>query len=305
MSSRPTLPELQQVFSDLPADQWRARIRRAAAEAREIDQAGFPILIERTQLGLTRWQILPGQPAPAAELASVHVLPPLPATGRGRLRRAQIYSEIDPRQLPADTGAFGAIFDGQLGAAASSTAGAVVAGGVGGAAGGFLVLVYSILGGGAAGLAGWHLWRRAGRRRAHAWTAQDSGPIYLPALVALARVYKQAAPFEADNPGLALRAEARRLMWRLLDPDLSEAGYDQITYQGQVLEHALGDAVRAQGTLDALTATDHTGNAIAAVQDEASLEQTQETLARLQAHTMALDDVAGQIRAVKQRHLDR
>ena len=64
-----------------------------------------------------------------------------------------------------------------------------------------------------------------------------------------------------------------------------------------MLEHAVGQALRAQSTLDVITQVRSDQGISAAV--VAATENVAEATARLTAHAEAMDEVAGQIRSIR------
>ena len=180
---------------------------------------------------------------------------------------------------------------------------AVVCGGIvgflvgGWSIGGPLSVIYGALIGAAVGWAAWWLFLIAGRRRIVGRPVNVTDPEVMTLVVSLADTARQAGGLDFPDPSLDIDWTAKELAYQIVDQDLSDEEFVQLRYQAQMLDHAVGQALRAQSTLDTITEirTDRgTSTKVAAATDHVAA-----TTARLTAHAAALGEVADQVRSIR------
>ncbi len=163
--------------------------------------------------------------------------------------------------------------------------------------GGPLSVIYGALIGAALGWASWWLFLVVARRRIVGRPVNVADREVMALVVSLADTARRGAGLDVPDPSLDIPWAAKELTYQIVDQDLSDEEFLQLRYRAQMLEHAVGQALRAQSTLDAITQV-RSDRAVSA-EVAAATENVAEATARLTAHAVAMDEVAEQIRTIR------
>lgn len=163
--------------------------------------------------------------------------------------------------------------------------------------GGPLSVIYGALIGAAVAWVTWWLFVVVARRRIVGRPVNVADPEVMALVVLLADTARRGAGLDVPDPSLNIPWAAKQLTYQIVDQDLSDEEFLQLRYRAQMLGHAVGQALRAQSTLDAITQVRPDREISAEV--AAATENVSDTTARLTAHAVAMDEVAEHIRTIR------
>ena len=291
MTQLPSLPDLQEALSGVPPALWAERMDRRVRRAR---QAGQPVIDipEFSAVGVLVWRAeLMG--SGAAALVGWGAAQPTRNRWTLRWRRWTGAAVFAP---PVAVGTWGDHHWGEITA--------VVLGGLAGLLGGGWTVggLVSVWGGALVGATtGWVAWWAfllVARRRLIGRPVDVSDPELMALVVQLADTARRATDLNVPDPDLDVDWTARHITYQLVDPHLTTEDFVRLRYQTYMLDHAVGQALRAQANLDAATAAPAT-TAGRSASIEPGGSSPAATAERLTAHAAAMDEIAAQVRAVR------
>ena len=162
---------------------------------------------------------------------------------------------------------------------------------------GLVSVVYGALAGAAAAWAAWWLLLIAARKRIAGRPVNVADPEVMALVVALAETGRRAAGLDFPDPSLDVGWTVKELTYQVIDQTLGDEEFARLRYQGQLLGHAVGQGLRAQSNVHAVTEVQPvrvSSPAAAAAADRAAA-----TTARLTAHVAAVDEVADQLGGIR------
>ena len=287
----PSTPELQEALSGVPPRLWAKRLERRVDRARAAGQPSLEVP-EFADAGVLMWHIdMAG--AGSVSLAAWGAAKPTRSRWRLRLRRWLGRTVFAPH---VDTGTAGEHHWGEISAVGLFAIAGTLTGGW--AIRGSLPVVYGGLIGAAAGWVGWFAFLFAARRRVVGRPVDVTDPELMSLVVQLDETGFRARGLDFPDPSLDVAWTVRELTYQLVDNALSTEEFIRLRYQAQMLDHAVGQALRAQSTLDTITSVPSTPADITPAV-AAAADRTAAVTDRLTAHTAAMDEVAGQIRTIR------
>jgi len=148
------------------------------------------------------------------------------------------------------------------------------------------------------GWAAWWVFLLVARRRIIDRPVDVTDPEVMALVVQLAETGRRAADLHLPETDLDIGWTARQITYQVVDPHLTDDQFIQLRYQAQMLDHAVGQALRAQANLDAATAIadDRAGRSPAIAPGSDHLAATAE---RLTAHAAAMNEIAGHICTIR------
>lgn len=169
--------------------------------------------------------------------------------------------------------------------------------------GGLVSVWLGAMAGAAFGWAAWWLFLLIARRRISGRPVDVTDPETMALVVQLADTARRAADLNLPYTDLNIGWTARQLTYQVVDPHLNGDQFTKLRYRAQMLDHAVGQTLRAQANLDAASAIGDpvTGATPAAA---ATGDDFDDTVERLTAHAAAMDQVAGQVRTIRQSYAD-
>jgi len=108
--------------------------------------------------------------------------------------------------------------------------------------------------GAAVGWAAWWVFLLVARRRIIGRPVDVTDPEVMALVVQLAETGRRAADLHLPETDLDFGWTATQVTYQVVDPHLTDDQFIQLRYQAQLLDHAVGQALRAQANLDAATA---------------------------------------------------
>ena len=291
MTELPSLPDLQQALSGVPPRLWTARMDRRVHRARQTGQSSVDIP-EFTAAGVLVWRAqLVG--AGTASLAGWGAARPTRNRWTLRMRRWTGTTVFAP---PVGVGTLGEHHWGEITAVALYGLAGLLGGGW--TVGGLVSVWWGAVAGAAVGWAAWWVFLLAARRRIIGRPVDVTDPEVMALVVQLAQPRRRAAELHLPDTDLDIGWTAKQITYRVVNPHLSDDQFIRMRYQAQMLDHAVGQALRAQANLDAVTAVpaDLAGGPPAIAPGDDHLAATAE---RLTAHAAAMNEIAGQTRTIR------
>jgi len=287
----PTLPDLQQALSGVPPRLWTARMDRRVHRARQAGQSGIDIA-EFSAAGVLVWRAdLAG--AGTASLAGWGAAKPTRNRWTLRLRRWTGATVLAPH---VGVGTLGEHHWGEITAVALCGFAGLLGGGW--AVGGPVSVGWGAVAGAAVGWAAWWVFLLVARRRIIGRPVDVTDPEVMALVVQLAETGRRAADLHLPETEVDIGWTARQITYQVVDPHLTDDQFIQLRYRARMLDHAVGQALRAQANLDAATAIadDRAGGSPAIAPGSDHLAATAD---RLTAHAAAMNEIAGHIRTIR------
>ena len=289
----PSLPDLQEALSGVPPRSWAARMDRKVRRARQTGQSSIEIP-ETTAAGVLVWRAeLDQAGGGTAALAGWAAATPTRSRWALRWRRwtgAAVFAQ------PAQVGTMGEYQWGEIVAVAlCGIAGLLVCGW---AVGGPVSVWMGAMAGAAAGWVMWWTFLIVARRRLLSRPVDVTDPELMSLVVQLAETGRRAADLQLPDTDLDAGWTARQISYQLVDPQLIDEEFIRLRYQARMLDHAVGQALRAQANLDAATAAPPIRAGASSVTLFGS-NSPAATAERLTSHAAAMNEIAEQLRTIR------
>ena len=138
------------------------------------------------------------------------------------------------------------------------------------------------------------------KRRVHG-PVNDADPDMLVTVLRLLEVRADVLSLTDLDGGTQIRKTIRELLWRITDPNASDADYRRIRYQAHLLAAAIGDAHRAQIVLETVASAGNSPVVHVDTRTDQLNRSSAAAVERLQAHTAAMGEVTEQIRTLRRQ----
>ena len=289
----PSVPDLQEALSGVPPRVWAARMDRKVRRARRIGQLSID-LPEMTAAGVLVWRAeLDEGGSGTASLAGWGAAKPTRSRWALRLRRwtgAAVFAQ------PAQVGTMGEHHWGEIVAVVLCGIAGLFSGGW--AVGGPVSVWMGAMAGAAAGWVMWWMFLMVARRRLLSRPVDVTDPELMSLVVQLAETGRRAADLQLPDTDVDAGWTARQISYQVVDPQLTDEEFIRLRYQAQMLDHAVGQALRAQANLDAATAAppSRAGASSLIGSVDSSPASTAE---RLTTHAAAMNEIAEQLRSIR------
>ena len=290
MTQMPSVPELQQALSGVPPQAWAARMDRRVRAARSAGLTSIEIP-ECVEAGVLVWRA--DLSSGAASLVAWGAANP---TRRRWVLRIRRWTGTTVFARGVGVGTLGEHRWGEITAVVLGAIVGLFAGGW--SVGGLVSVVCGALAGAAAAWAVWWLLLIAARTRIAGRPVNVADPEVMALVVSLAETGRRAAGLDFPDPSLDVGWTVKELTYQIVDQALGDEEFARLRYQGQLLGHAVGQGLRAQSNVHAVTEVQPvcvTSSAAAA----AAADRAAATTARLTAHAAAVDEVADQLRGIR------
>ena len=290
----PSIPDLQEALSGVPPRLWAARMDRKVRRARQTAQSSINIP-EVTAAGVLVWRAELDQAGRGtALLAGWAAATPTRSRWALRLRRwvgAAVFA------APAEVGTMGEHQWGEIAAVVLCGIAGLLGGGW--AVGGPVSVWMGALAGAAAGWVMWWIFLIVARRRLLSRPVDVTDPELMLLVVQLAETGRRATDLQLPDTDLDAEWTARQISYQLVDPQIAAEEFIRLRYQAQILDHAVGQALRAQANLDAATGAPPPIRAGASSSTLSGSSSPAATAERLTSHAAAMNEIAEQLRSIR------
>lgn len=289
----PSVPDLQEALSGVPPRLWAARMDRHVRRGRHAGQPSIDIP-EITAAGVLVWRAELNQAGSGtASLAGWGAAKPTHSPLALRLR---CWTGAAVFATPAQVGTMGEHQWGEIVAVVLCGVAGLLDGGW--TVGGPVSVWMGALVGAAAGWLMWWILLLVARRRLLSRPVDVTDPELMSLVVQLAETRRRAAALHLPDTDLDAEWTARQISYQVVDPHLTDEEFIRLRYQAQMLDHAVGQALRAQANLDAATAARPICAGESSVTGSGGSSPAA-TAERLTTHADAMNEVAEQLRRIR------